>query len=426
MSGENNGSAKRSHRKYGSAFPDNLEIPESAIKDRKFLSSYVRILNDPRVHKRRRLNGDRTSSRFDVDYNVHIKVVYNEPVVKRKSILTNTQTGPKAKQSLDDSGKRKSVSFLSKITFIDSIDLDGGSSDWTDFELDDKKKEKSKSSKGAKMGKDFKPAAAATITATTATAAASNDMPSSKNHKKKKTKEKPPVTKRAGPKSKSAPKELLKFKITKPFRKFGRSKEKKLKHLQKKFGRRMFKAFVHVKRSFNLQNIPDTVAVPLEKVTLNPTDVTTPEKCVPSIQDCLINQMTKMVKVSLSPVQRNTTGDTNEARLDDDTEIMQGTLIESNSADDKVPNCTDAENDVQRVSPADRHDRKELSEPNIAKHPSVDVSAQSNKINGDSVSAGTIHSPDKVNEICSKLSSHSNSFNSLSLSIFSTGNCIVQ
>lgn len=382
MSVEKNISAKRSHQTKGSAFPENLEIPESALKDRKFLSSYVHIFNDPRVYKRRRLNGDRTSSRFDVDYNLHIKVVYNEPIVKRKSILTNTQS-PKEKNR-DDSGIRKSVSFLSKIIFIDSIDLDGGSSDWTDVDIDEnveKSKIKSKTSKEAKNGKNLKKVAAA-----------SNDKPSSKNHKKK-TKDK--SANKNGSKSKSAPKELFKFKITKPFRKFGRPKEKKLKHLQKKFGRRMFKAFVHVKRSFNLKNIPDKVAVPLQKITLKTNDVTTPEKCVPSIQDFLIGQMTKKVKVSLTSVQGNT-GDTNELRISD-TDNMQSNLIESNSPN-QVQNSINAENDVQSDNPVDRHRTKEKSETNenIEVNPSTDYSDQTNKINGDSVPAGTIDSPDKV------------------------------
>lgn len=382
MSVEKSISAKRSHQNNGSAFPENLEIPESALKDRKFLSSYVHIFNDPRVYKRRRLNGDRTSSRFDVDYNYHINVVYNEPIVKRKSILTNTQS-PKEKNR-DDSGIRKSVSFLSKIIFIDSIDLDGGSSDWTDVDIDEnveKSKVKSKTSKEAKNGNNFKKVAAA-----------SNDIPSSKNHKKK-TKDK--SANKNGPKSKSAPKELFKFKITKPFRKFGRPKEKKLKHLQKKFGRRMFKAFVHVKRSFNLKNIPDKVAVPLEKITLKTNDVTTPEKWVPSIQDFLIGQMTKKVKVSLTSVQGNT-GDTNEVRISD-TDIMQSNLIESNSPN-QVQNSINAENDVQSDNPVDRHRTKEKSETNedIEVNPSIDYSDETNKINGDSVPAGTIDSPDKV------------------------------
>ncbi len=105
MSGVTNVSAtKRSHQKNRFAFPDDLEIPESALNDRKFVLSYVHIFNDPRVYKRRRMNGERTSSRFDVDHNhQNIKVVFNEPIVKRKSILANTQS-PK-----DDSGVRKSV-----------------------------------------------------------------------------------------------------------------------------------------------------------------------------------------------------------------------------------------------------------------------------------------------------------------------------
>lgn len=311
MSKENKICTKRSHQKNRFAFPDDLEIPESALKDHKFLSCYVRIFNDPRVHKRHRLNGDRTSSRFDVDNNFHVKVIFNEPIIKRKSILSNTQS-PKEKNP-NDSDSRKSVSFLSKITYINSNELDGVSSDWTDNEVDGseakpKTKSKSKIPKTEKSGniskkeKEKKPA---------------NGVPSSKIKKKAKDKS---SNKLNGKKAKPSSKELFKFKITKSFRKFGRSKEKKLKHLQKKFGRRMFKAFVHVERSFNLKIIPDKVAVPSEKITLSTSDVTTPEKNVPSIQDFLIGQMTKKLKVSLNPVQNV-------------TEIMQTNLIESNSLD---------------------------------------------------------------------------------------------
>lgn len=310
MSGVIDRPGKRSHR---FAFPDDLEIPESALADRKFLSSFVHIYNDPRVYKRQRLNGDRTSSRFDVDYNYQIKVVFNEPIVKRKSILSNPQS-PK-----DDSGVRKSVSFLSKITVIDSIDLDGGSSDWTDVEHDESpEKSKLTKSKISNNGKSE---------SKTKKSTQSNGKTSIKENKKK-MKDKPST--KNGHKVKSAQKELFKFKITKTFRKFGRSKDKKLKHLQKKFGRRMFKAFVQVKRSFNLKTIPSNVTVPLERITRKIDDVTTPEKSVPSIQDFLISKMTRKVKVTLTPVHGNT-GDTNRSTINGDSEIMQNHTIESNS-----------------------------------------------------------------------------------------------
>ncbi|XP_037028202.1 uncharacterized protein LOC119068637 isoform X2 [Bradysia coprophila] len=322
MSGLNTTPAKRSHQNNSFAFPNNLEIPKSALSDRKFRSSYVRIFNDPRVYKRPRLNGDRTSSRFGVDHNYQIKVVFDEPMVKPKGILANTQS-PK-----DDSGISKSVSFSSKITFIDSTDLDGVSSDCTDVEMEEsrsnKSKTKSKKSKNAKSESKSK-----------TKAAASNDKPSSK--KKKKTKDK--LSNKNGHKVKSTHKDLFKFKITKPFRKFGRSKDKKLKHLQKKFGRRMFKAFVQVKRSFNLKTIPEQVTVPLEKITLNATDVTTPKKSVPSIQDFLIGRMTKKVKVSLTPVQGNT-DDTNEPMTTDGGSL---TSVQANIDDTNKPMITGVE-----------------------------------------------------------------------------------
>ncbi|KAG4079099.1 hypothetical protein HA402_001070 [Bradysia odoriphaga] len=322
MSGLNNTSAKRSHQNNSFAFPNNLEIPKSALSDRKFRSSYVRIFNDPRVYKRPRLNGDRTSSRFDVDHNYQIKVVFDEPMVKPKGILANTQS-PK-----DDSGISKSVSFSSKITFIDSTDLDGVSSDCTDVEMEDSRSNKLKTkSKKPKNGKSENKSKTK--------AAASNDKPSSK--KKKKTKDKLPN--KNGHKVKSTHKDLFKFKITKPFRKFGRSKDKKLKHLQKKFGRRMFKAFVQVKRSFNLKTIPEQVTVPLEKITLNSTDVTTPKKSVPSIQDFLIGRMTKKVKVSLTPVKGNTDG-TNEPIT---TETESLTPVQGTTDDTDEPMTTDSE-----------------------------------------------------------------------------------
>jgi len=396
MSGGNNISAKRTHQKNRFAFPDDLEIPDAALKDRKYLSSYVRILNDPRVYKRRRMNGDRTSSRFDVDYNIQIRVVYNEPIVRTKSILANTQS-PKENKP-DESGIRKSVSFLSKITFIDSIELDGVSSDWTDIEIDDsrgeKSKKKSKISKDAKLEeKKFKKEAAV-----------SNDIPSSKNGKK--TKDKSSSSSKNGHKFKSNPKELFKFKITKPLRKFCRPKEKKLKHLQKKFGRRMFKAFVHVKRSFNIKTTPDKVTVPLEKITLKTNDVTaTPEKIVPSIQNFLIGQVTKTVKVSLTPVQGNT-GDTNEAIISN-AEIIQSDLMESNSTETVQDSSGgNKENNVESDNPVDRLGREEHPETNqsTVSAPSIESSNsdQTTKINGELVSAETNDSPAETIVSCNE------------------------
>lgn len=298
-------SPKRPHEKDFTAFPDDITIPPSALADRKFRSSYVYVLNDPRVYKRRRLNGDRTSSRLDPNYDIHIKVVFNEPVPKRKSILASTHS-PK-----EESSPRKSVSFLSKITFIDSNDLDGGSSDWTDVDLDDsqqKSKPKMKNGdveKNGKVEREDKNGKRAELKKVPA----SNGQPSSKNTKVK-TKNKSSsssssTSKNGHSKTKPVHKELFKFKITKPFRKHSRSKIKKLS-LQKKFGRRMFKAFVQVKRSFNLKNIPDNVTVPLEKITLKASDVITPQKqSVQSIQEFLIGKVTKTVKVNLTPVQHN-------------------------------------------------------------------------------------------------------------------------
>lgn len=368
MSEENKISSKRSHQSNGSAFPDDLEIPESALNDRKFLSAYVHILNDPRVYKRQRLDTDRTSSRFETDYNYQIKVVYNEPIIKRKSILANTDS-PK-----DGSGTPKSVSFVTKVTYIDSNDLNGGSSDWSDVEEDEKVK-KPKNKKKSKVSKEEK-------TGNNKKRASSNDKPSSKKHKKNEK-----TSNKTVHKTKPVAKELFKFKITKPFRKFGRSKEHKLKHLQKKFGRRMFKAFVHVNRSFNLKNIPDKVSVPLEKITLKTTDVTTPEKSVPSIQDFLIGQLTKKVKVSLTPVQDNT-GDTNEERIDETHSNVssQSDLIESNSTEE-IQNSKD-----------DPVDRQEMIENTKTSSDSTN-SDQANKINGDLISAvpaETDDSPDMV------------------------------
>lgn len=383
MSGENKIPPKRSHKENGSAFPDDLEIPESVLHDRKFLSSYVYIFNDPRVYKRQRLNGDRTSSRFDVDYNCHINVVYNEPVIKRKSILTSTQS-PKEKNP-DDSGIRKSVSFLSKITFIDAIELDGGSSDWTDIEVDEsevKSKMKSKTKKDTKIKNNVKKGGT------------SNGIPSNKSHKKK---AKDKSASKKGNKVKSPPKELFKFKITKPFRKFGRSKERKQKHLQKKFGRRMFKAFVHVKRSFNLKHIPDQVSVPLEKITMNENDVSTPKRSAPSIQDFLIGQMTKKVKVCITPVHAD---DTNEEKINN-TEIIQNERIESNTSNDLfIHNSINTENEVQSDSQVDSNGTKESAEDNQnnAEVPSTEslTSDQTTKINGDMVPALSNDSPDMV------------------------------
>lgn len=387
MSEVNNTPAKRSHQKNLFAFPTDLEIPESALSDRKFRLSYVRIFNDPRVYKRPRLNGDRTSSRFDVDYNYQIKVVFDEPIVKRKSILANTQC-PK-----DDSSISKSVSFSSKITFIDS-NLDGVSSDCSDVEVDDSGSSKSKTKSKTKTTKNGK----SENKLKKSTAAASNGKPSSKN--KKRTKDKP--ANKNGHKVKSTQKELFKFKITKPFRKFGRSKDKKLKHLQKKFGRRMFKAFVQVKRSFNLKTIPEQVTVPLEKITLNTNDVTTPQKSVPSIQDFLISRMTKTVKVSLTPVQDNT-GDTNEPMIIDDSEIIQCKESELNSTE-SVDSSSRPENDVQSDKTVDRQEMADDSETNqnLSVVPSadssnsnqLDQSGQSIKSNGDPVPVVTDDCPD--------------------------------
>lgn len=363
-------SSKRPRPTERFEFPVNLEIPESALKDNKFLTSYVYVLNDPRVFKRRRMNGDRTSSRFGVDYNYHINVVYNEPVVKRKSILAS----PKEKNP-GDSVTRKSVSFLSKVTIIDSIDLDGASSDWTDVEMDErvektKSKTKSKASKEVKVGKNLKKGAAA-----------SNDIPSSKNRKKA-GKTKP--TNKNGRKVKSATKELFKFKITKPLsiksRKYGRSKAKKLKQLQKKFGKRMFKAFVHVKRSSNLKTIPDKVAVPLEEITSKTIDETTSENCVPSIQDFLIGP----------PVQGNT-GDTNEEAIANESGIT-----ESASTSEIINNTTNVDQSDNPVdSPEANEDpgtkEEHAMHQNFTVVPSAESShtQQANKINGDLVSTET-------------------------------------
>lgn len=384
MSAVNNTPSSRSHQKNLFAFPDNLEIPKSALSDRKFRSSYVRVYNDPRVYKRPRLNGDRTSSRFDVD-NFQIKVVFDEPIAKRKSILANGQC-PK-----DDSGIRKSVSFSTKITFIDSIDLDVVSSDSSDVEVNDSQlnKSKTKSKTKNKMKK----------------AATSNGKPSNKN--KKKTKDK--SANKNGHKAKSTQKELFKFKITKPFRKFGRSKDKKLKHLQKKFGRRMFKAFVQVKRSFNLKTIPEQVTVPLERITVNTNDETTPKNNVPSIQDFLIGRMTKKVKVSLTPVQDNTDDSTNEPMIIE-PEIVQCKDNESNSTE-SVENSNRTENDVQSDNTVDRQEMAEVSETNqsLSVAPSVESSkadqleqhGQSLRSNGDVVPAATDDgSPDVVRTNC--------------------------
>lgn len=390
MSEDKGNPPKRSHKENGSAFPDDLEIPESALHDRKFLSSYVYILNDPRVYKRQRLNGDRTSSRFDVDYNCHINVVFNEPVIKRKSILTNTQS-PKEKNP-DDSGIRKSVSFLSKITFIDAVELDGGGSDWTDWiDIDEskvKKKMKSNTTKVTELKNNLKKGGT------------SNGIPSNKNNKKS-TKDK--SSSKKGNKVKSTSKELFKFKITKPFRKFGRSKEKKLKYLQKKFGKRMFNAFVHVKRSFNLKHIP-VKHIPLERITMNKIDVSTPKKSTPSIQDFLIGQMTKKLKVCITPVLDKSVlaDDTNEEKIND-TEIIQSNSIKSNGDDDGdvlMQNSKNTENEVRADSKVDRNGTKEdaKSNQNFVEAPSTESlnADQTTKINGDMVPALSNDSPDMV------------------------------
>lgn len=390
MSVINKTPAKRSHQKNLFAFPSNLEIPQTALSDRKFRSSYVRIFNDPRVYKRPRLNGDRTSSRFDVDQNYQIKVVFSEPVVKLRSSLANAQS-PK-----DNSGICKSVSFSSKITFIDSIDLDGVSSDSTDVEMDSSGSNKTKTK--SKVTKIDKPATKLKKTAT----AASNDKPSSKNKKKAKDKS----SKKNGHKNKPSHKELFKFKITKPFRKFGRSKDKKVKHLQKKFGRRMFKAFVHVKRSFNLKTIPDQVTVPLEKISLNTNDVNAPKESVPSIQDFLVDRVTKKVEVPLTSVQGDADGDANESAIIDQ-EVIQTKESESNSSEN-VEDSSRMENDIQSDSAVDRQEMADIFETNqnLSVVPSTESSNSDQlnqngppvQCNGDVVPAETDNSPDVVNK----------------------------
>lgn len=401
MSEGNKISAKRSHQKNRFPFPDDIIIPESALKDRKFLTSYVRILNDSRVYKRRKLNGDRTSSRFEVDYDSLyncIKVVYNEPVAKRKSILANNQS-PQDKNP-DDSGQRKSVSFLSKITYIDSTELDGVSSDWTDVDNDDsekhsKPKTKSKLPKTVKAANNNKKEKAAPA-----------DTPSSKSKKKNKDKS----SNKNGHKAKSCAKELFKFKITKPFRKFGRPKEKKLKLLQKKFGRRMFKSFVLIKQRNLKRIIPDKVAVPLEKITIKAdvtvdADVTTPEQSASPIQEFVNGPMTKKAKLSITPPVQGNTGDTNEM-VTSDTEIMESNLIESN-ASETVQNSSTTEDNIQSDNQVDSSGTKENSETNqkIVIDPSTEPSNsdQTDKVNGvsvnDCINAETNVSPDVVIEI---------------------------